>query len=71
MTVGELIEALSAYPSDARVVVDGYEGGYCDPIVRAVPVVLDQPYAWGGPHSEAYEYVDDATLCVLVSRSEP
>ena len=27
MTVGELIEKLKEYPSDAYVVIDGYEGG--------------------------------------------
>ena len=30
MNVGELIERLESEPLDARVVVDGYEGGYSD-----------------------------------------
>lgn len=34
MTVAELIALLRQYPDDARVVVEGYEGGYDDPIVQ-------------------------------------
>ncbi len=30
MTIGELIALLESYPSDMRVVVNGYEGGYDD-----------------------------------------
>lgn len=33
MTVAELIEVLRGWPLDARVVVDGYEGGFDDPVV--------------------------------------
>ena len=30
MTISELIEQLKKYPSDMRVVIPGYEGGYDD-----------------------------------------
>ena len=57
MTVGELIEKLRAYPEDMRVVVDGYEGGYSDPIVAIGGVVFnDSPSRnsewWYGQHGE-------------------
>jgi hypothetical protein len=42
MTVGELIEKLSAFDKDMRVFVDGYEGGLDDPKEpRSNWVVLD------------------------------
>ena len=30
MTISELIEQLKKYPSDMRVIIHGYEGGYDD-----------------------------------------
>jgi hypothetical protein len=48
MTVGELIKQLQAYPSDARAVVSGYEGGYDDvTLVKEIsvkPAVDDRWY---------------------------
>ena len=38
MTVAELIAALSIYPPDTSVVVDGYEGGFDHPVVRNIQV---------------------------------
>jgi hypothetical protein len=32
MTVGELMQELAKYPAETRVVVNGYEDGYCDPL---------------------------------------
>ena len=34
MTVAELIALLNEQPQDARVMVDGYEGGFHDPVIR-------------------------------------
>lgn len=41
MTVAELIERLSAFPSDLIVVARGYEEGYDDVIGARVEVVVD------------------------------
>lgn len=43
MTVAELIAKLQEMPQDARVVVDGYEGGYEDlSDVSTVDIVLNR-----------------------------
>lgn len=39
MTVGELIEHLGQYPSELRVVVDGYEDGFDDLSPKRIRVV--------------------------------
>ncbi len=59
MTVEQLIEALRTYPSDLRVMVDGYEGG-CDDLeqesILLRDVRLDVNVRWYyGRHEEAYE----------------
>ena len=57
MTVGELIAKLQAMPQDARVVVDGYEGGVddaADPELVEVAVNVNSS-TWLGDH----EIVDD------------
>ena len=41
MTVAELNDLLRRHPPDARVVVDGYEGGFADPHVRVERVYVD------------------------------
>jgi hypothetical protein len=57
MTVGELIEKLQAMPQDARVVVDGYEGGVDDAADPALVTIALNVNAstWMGKH----EVVDD------------
>ena len=49
MTVGELIEHLSQYPSDLRVVVNGYEDGFDDVAperIRVLNIELDTGGDW-------------------------
>ena len=49
MNVGELIQLLNAYPSDLRVMVDGYEEGYDDlepGDIKAVDVRLNVNTRW-------------------------
>lgn len=41
MTVGQLRELLAPFPSDLRVLVDGYEGGLDDPRVEHGIVAFD------------------------------
>ncbi len=53
MTVAELITLLQACPPDARVVVDGYEGGYDEPRVRGDVMTPDQISGYEGEHAEA------------------
>ena len=56
MTVQELIALLQEHPKEARVVVNGYEGGYCD-VGEAVPlpIRLNVNSAWYyGPHENVY-----------------
>jgi hypothetical protein len=39
MTVSELVKLLSKYPQDARVVLDGYEGGLDDVVdIATIPL---------------------------------
>jgi hypothetical protein len=47
MTVQELIQTLANYPGDARVVVQGYEGGY-DAVssVRSLMIRSNPDQAW-------------------------
>ena len=57
MTVDELIHLLERYPSDLRVVVNGYEDGYDD--VAAERISLQNialgtgKYRWEGKHGDA------------------
>ena len=55
VTVAELIAKLKEMPQDARVVVDGYEGGLTDPpAIYTVPIVCDENGdSWVyGPHEK-------------------
>lgn len=54
MTVAELIAKLQTCPQDARVIVNGYEGGYCDvEATTPCPIKLNRNTAWYyGPHDE-------------------
>ena len=56
MTIDELIRLLAGYPSDLRVVVNGYEDGYDDlspeqvsPVKIALNVGKDR---WEGKHGD-------------------
>lgn len=72
MLVKELIEALARLNQDAPVVVDGYEGGYDDPVVKVGPVVIDTyPGDWEGKHSTPQEWHDESKVknCVIISRN--
>lgn len=79
MTVDDLIAALRELPPDARVVVDGYEGGFDDPhILGAVVILGEDRGGYSGQHEEAYIETDGTvqrvrstdTPCVLLSRSD-
>ena len=54
MTIGELIQLLESYPSDMRVVVNGYEEGYDDlspEQISVVRILLNTGvHAWEGRH---------------------
>ena len=57
MIVQELMELLSKYPADMRVVVDGYENGYDDVreelvSVREVRLNVGKKW-WDGRHEDA------------------
>ena len=63
MTVGELIKKLSTLPTDHRVVVDGYEGGYEDltsthVVVDRIVVDVDSRH-WMGDHLSLSEWTCD------------
>lgn len=56
MTTGELIQLLTQYPTDLRVVVNGYEDGYDDlspKQVSAVKIALNTgKHQWEGKHGD-------------------
>jgi len=57
MTVQELVRLLATYPSDVRVVVNGYEDGYDDLSPKQLSVVKISLNTgkrnWEGMHGEA------------------
>ncbi len=68
MTVKELIEALSNFPSDMRVCVDGYEDGANDPkmpIVRHLELNVRSPEDW---YSGQHKLVEGGEPAVLIPR---
>lgn len=55
MTVSELIDQLKKFPPKARVLVNGYEGGFSDPDpARVKKIHLDSQTGadYEGPHTE-------------------
>jgi hypothetical protein len=64
MTVSELIENLAEVPSDARVVVAGYESGFNDiQELKKVVIKLDQKDEWYyGAHEESEIGIDAIAL---------
>ena len=63
MTVAELIAKLQGMPQEARVVIDGYEGGLDDlKTVELIEMVVDSKECYGGlfgPHEQWYPPVVD------------
>ena len=57
MTIGELVRLLERYPSDLRVVVNGYEDGYDDVAAERISltkIALDTgKHSWEGAHGDA------------------
>jgi hypothetical protein len=80
MTVAELIDKLRAMPQDMRVVVDGCEGDYDDPIVHPGWAVIDESegkypwYLWVGRHRDVARYDEKrrnevgAKLVIVIAR---
>jgi hypothetical protein len=71
MTTGELIEKLKQADPDGtmQVVVDGYEGGLDDPIVRfASMLVPSTHYPHEGKYEEEYMTTPEGKTVVCVSR---
>lgn len=69
MTVNELIQILSQLPKDQKILVNGYEGGFCDiSSVRPIKVKLNvHTETYYGPHDD----VDGAdTEAFLITRIE-
>lgn len=59
MKIGELIDQLRKFDPNRVVVVSGYEGGYCDPIVCEVLVILGRAMPYEGQHSAADPWMVD------------
>ncbi len=69
MTKKELIEMLSQYPDDMRIVIDGYEGGYKDITeCEEFELVLNYHTAW---YYGAHETVDGLPKHIEVKETEP
>ena len=66
MNVRELIEVLSQYPDDTRVVVDGYEDGYDDlspEQITPVKIALNTgQHRWEGKHGDPDDPTDGTNL---------
>jgi hypothetical protein len=73
MTVAELIEYLKQWPADRRVVVAGYESGFCDvgqPAAIKLLIDANDPEDWfSGPHDDTEEDGEDAVLLDRAKRS--
>lgn len=75
MTVRELIEQLSKFEPDMKVVVDGYEEGYDDPVVCTAEILIDSNITdgrkdkhWSGRHSYVWREGERGTKVVRVGR---
>lgn len=77
MTVKELIALLSQANPDARVVVDGYEGGYADVFEDAVTTIkialnLHDEWYYGQHEDPDYHLVtpdDEVVEAILIGRN--
>jgi hypothetical protein len=58
VTVRELIERLKMFPSDSRILVQGYEGGYDDITHLTTVAVLknNNAHFWDGEYEELRVY---------------
>lgn len=68
MTVEELIEELKKLPSDRRVLVQGYEGGYSEARINT-SVLVDlnvNKQSWYGPHEKSNPGPGDIVAAVLL-----
>jgi hypothetical protein len=69
MKIRELIKQLKKFDQDRVVVVSGYEGGYSDPIICEVFVVLGRSVRYEGDHSEPDSWDKEwETVCVGILR---
>ena len=68
MTVQELINQLQQYPSEKRVVVQGYEGGFNDILeIKDVSLLINYHKAWYyGAHEEPKEGQEADEVAVLL-----
>lgn len=68
MTVGELQALLAGLPPEMRVLVDGYEGGQCDPRARVCMAALNvRPTpTWEGPHDVDKYCLEEADPASIV-----
>jgi hypothetical protein len=66
-TIAELIEKLREFPQDARVIVNGYEGGYEDVTgVNAIPIKLNvHTEDYYGPHDDPVRGDADETAILI------
>ena len=73
MNVCELIEVLSQYPDDTRVVVNGYEDGYDDlspELISAIELVLNANTDWYvGRHAAKTELSDEAQVNAQITNA--
>lgn len=71
-TVRDLIGILSRYPSDLRVVVEGYEDGIddLDPnYIERIEIILNQNnYWWSGKHQWAWREKTGRVQALLLGR---
>jgi len=71
LTVKDLIQKLSGYPGDLRVLVEGYEGGFSEiQSLKQIHVALNRHQKdWMGPHEEDQDSKDSAL--VILRGSNP
>jgi hypothetical protein len=59
MNVRQLIEELQKHPPEMRVIVNGYEGGYCDTDSlkqKTIRLNVHGRCLYYGPHDDAADY---------------
>ncbi len=68
MKVSELIDALQPFPSDAQVLVQGYEDGYDNiKTIRQMPVVKNpKDYDWAGEYDDSLKENDKKAFPAVV-----
>lgn len=69
MTKQELIKLLDSYPDDTRIIIRGYEGGYCDIDSleeRDINLDVHTDKWWYGPHDDYEDYRDNLVETALL-----